>query len=87
MFLSCSDEYEVCDINIDYNGHLFSMNDCIYDYNYKLNVNNNNDICECAYYLPEELKAKIKKRPEFSVVYINWRRLLDNMKYIYIYII
>ena len=33
------------------------------DYNHKLNVNNNNnnDICESAYYLPEELTDKMKE--------------------------
>ena len=48
MLLNCSDE--VCDVsqthmtdlnNIDYNEHLFSMNYCLYDYNYKLNMHNN----------------------------------------------
>ena len=53
--------------NIDYNEHLFSMNYYPYDYNYKLNVNNNynNDICECEYYLPEELMAKMKRGLDF----------------------
>ena len=76
MLLNCSDEDEVCDLiqahitdlnNIDCNECLFSLNDCLYDYNYKLSVNNNcnNDICECEYYLPKELMARMKKRPGF----------------------
>ena len=90
MLLSCSDEDEVCDViqphiteinNIDYNECFFSLNDCLYDYNYKLSVNNNcnNDICECAYYLPEKLKAKMKNMPGFSVVHLNSRSLLANI--------
>ena len=82
MFLNCSDDDEVCDVSQTYNTdfniiehkeNLFSMNGCSYEYNYKLNIINmyNNDICECAYYLPEELKAKMKRKPEFSVVHIN----------------
>ena len=43
------------------------MNDCLYDYNYKLSVNNNcnNDICECEYYLPKEVRAKMKRGEDF----------------------
>ena len=57
------------------------MNDCLYDYYYELSVNNNcnNDICECEYYLPKELMAKMKKRPGFSVLHINTRSLLANI--------
>ena len=69
MLLNCSDEDEVCDVtqahitdlnNIDCDECLFSLNDCLYDYDYKLSVNNNcnNDICECEYYLPRELMTK-----------------------------
>ena len=90
MLLSCSDEDEVCDVfqahitdlnNIDYNEFLFSLNDCLYDYNYKLSVNNNcnNDICECEYYLPKELIAKMEKRPGYSIVHLNSRSVLANI--------
>ena len=50
ILLSCSHEDEFCDLrqiqitdlnNIYYNEHLFSINDCLYGNNYKLNVNNN----------------------------------------------
>ena len=69
MLLNFSDEDEVCDLiqahitdlnNIDCDECLFSLNDCLYDYDYKLSVNNNcnNDICE--YYLKKELMAKMK---------------------------
>ena len=72
MLLNCSDKDEICDViqahitdlnNIDYNECLFSLNDCLY--NCKLSVNNNcnNDMCECEYYLPKELMAKMKKLP------------------------
>ena len=74
MLLNCSDDDEVCDVSqtfhtdfnsIEYNDNLFSMNGCSYLYNYELNMINmyNNDICECAYYLSEVLKAKMKRKP------------------------
>ena len=67
--------------NIDHNECLFSFNDCLYDCDYKLSVNNNcnNDICECEYYLPKELRAMMKKRPGFSVLHLNSRSLLANI--------
>ena len=84
MLLNCLDEDEVCDVskivitdlnNINYDENFFSMNYCLYDY--KLNVNNNyNDICECAYYPPDELEGKVKQRPGFSVVHIDSRSLI-----------
>ena len=35
-----------------------------------------NDICGRTYYLPLELKAKMKRRPGFSVVHIHSRGLM-----------
>ena len=73
-------EDEVCDVsqthitdlnNIDYNEHLFSIDNCLYNYKLSMYSNYNNDICECAYYLPEELRAKIKRSPGIYVVHIN----------------
>ena len=62
--------------NIDHNENLFSMN-CPFEHNYELITNNkyNNNICECAYYLPEELRATMKEA-RISVVHINSGGLL-----------
>ena len=90
MLLNCSDDDEVCDISQTYNTDFnyiennekkFSMNVCPYEYNYKLNMIDmyNNYICECAYYLPEGLKANMKRKPGFSVVHINSRNLMANI--------
>ena len=47
--------------------------------NKKVYIYYNNDICECAYYLAGELKAKMKNRPGFFVVHISSRRLVANI--------
>ena len=67
--------------NIDYDDCLFCLDGCLFYYNYTLSVNNNsnNNICECEHYLPKEPKAKMKKRPGFSLVHFKTRSLLANI--------
>ena len=90
MPINCSDDDEECDVsqtyksdvnNIEHTENSFSVNSCSYEYNQKLNMINMycNDICECAYYLSQEFKAQMKRKPGFSVVRINSRGLMANI--------